>query len=56
MKEKKKTEEMLAKLATSKFRSSFHLRKQEKEYAKEKGYLTIRQHAYDFIRKTFSSS
>jgi len=49
-------EEMLTRFDHSKFRSSFHLRKEEKEYAKAKGYLKIKEHAYDLIRKAFSTS
>ena len=41
--------EMLEKLGKSKFRSSFHLNKQMKEYVLKKGINTIEKHAYDFI-------
>ena len=44
-------EEILYKLSKSKFRSSFHLNNKLKEYTKEKGIDTIRNHAYDFINK-----
>ena len=38
-------------LANSKFRSSFHLKDKDKKYVLDKGYNTIREHAYDFINK-----
>ena len=41
--------DILNKLAKSKFRSSFHLRKYMIEYIDEKGLDTIKRHAYDFI-------
>ena len=41
--------EVLYKLSKSKFRSSFKLNNKLKEYAKEKGYNKIKEHAYDFI-------
>ena len=41
--------DILDKLAKSKFRSSFHLRKYMIEYIDEKGLDTIKRHAYDFI-------
>lgn len=44
-------EEIFSKLAKSKFRSRFFLRRVEKDYAKEKGYRKIQEHAYDFIQK-----
>jgi len=43
--------EIFSQLEKSKFRTSFYLKKLEKDYAKEKGYLKIREHAYDFIGK-----
>ena len=43
-------EEALCKLSKSKFRSSFHLTKKEKEYTKEKGFETIESHARDFVK------
>ena len=42
---------MLSKLKKSRFRSSFHLSEKDKKYVKEKGLLTIRQHAIDFLNK-----
>lgn len=38
-------------LSKSKFRSSFHLSKKDKEYVMDKGLDKIREHAYDFIKK-----
>lgn len=38
-------------LSKSKFRSSFHLNKQMKDYVQKNGILKIRSHAYDFINK-----
>ena len=43
--------EALARLKRSKFRSSFHLKKQDREYIAEKGMDTIRRHAEDFVRE-----
>ena len=37
-------------LSKSKFRSSFYLRKKEKEYIDKNGMEKIKEHAYDFIR------
>ena len=45
------TETILNKLSKSKFRSSFHLNNKMKQYTKEKGLDTIKEHAYDFINK-----
>ncbi len=41
----------LLKLESSKFRSSFHLRKKELDYVREKGLDTIKEHATDIIKK-----
>lgn len=43
-------DEALEKLNHSKFRSSFHLRKYQKEYINEKGMDVIETHARDFVR------
>ena len=43
--------DILFRLSKSKFRSNFHLNKKMKEYVHEKGFDTIRSHAYDFINK-----
>lgn len=43
------TEDILDRLAKSKFRSSFRLSKKYRDYAAEKGAETIRRHAEDFI-------
>ncbi len=42
-------------LKKSKFRSSFHLRKKEKEYVKEKGIEEIEKHAYKIINERLKS-
>jgi len=42
---------ILNKLSKSKFRSSFHLRKNMIDYINDKGLVTIEKHAYDFIKK-----
>ncbi|MBQ1212279.1 MAG: DUF4186 domain-containing protein [Clostridia bacterium] len=42
--------EALEKLGRSKFRSSFHLRKRELAYVREKGLEEIKKHAADIIR------
>ena len=44
-------EEIFSKLAKSKFRSRFFIRRLEKDNAQEKGYRKIQEHAYDFIQK-----
>ncbi|SDW11464.1 protein of unknown function [Kandleria vitulina] len=49
--EKLITKEKLEALSHSKFRSQFHLNRNMKNYAKEKGSELISQHAYDFINK-----
>ena len=41
----------LARLKKSKFRASFHLKKDDIDYIKEKGWETIQSHCYDFIAK-----
>lgn len=43
--------DILESLSKSKFRSSFHLNNKMKEYVKEKGIDTIKEHAYDFINR-----
>lgn len=42
---------LFQRLAQSKFRSSFTLRKKERDYLRQKGWKVINQHAYDFIEK-----
>ena len=37
-------------LSKSKFRSSFYLRKKEKDYISKNGMEKVKDHAYDFIR------
>ena len=49
-------EEILYKLSKSKFRSSFKLNKQLKDYTNEKGIEKIKDHAYDFINKRLKPS
>ena len=44
------TSEILTKLSYSKFRSSFHLTKKEREYMETKGMDVMRSHAEDFVR------
>ena len=44
-------DDLFLKLSKSKFRSSFHLNKDMKEYVRKKGLDVIRNHAYDFINK-----
>lgn len=44
-------DEALDKLQQSKFRSSFHLTKKDKQYVNEKGRDTIKQHARDFVKQ-----
>ena len=43
-------EQTLERLGKSKFRSSFHLTKKEREYTKEKGLEVIESDARDFIK------
>ena len=42
--------DIFARLAKSKFRSSFHLKPRDIEYIERVGMAKIRSHAYDFIR------
>ncbi len=42
-------EEALRRLSKSKFRSSFHLSKKDREYISEKGLPTVREHARAFV-------
>ncbi len=44
----------LKELSTSKFRSSFHLRKYMIEYINEKGMDTVKKHTVDFIEQKLS--
>lgn len=44
-------EDMLYRLSKSKFRSSFKLKTKDIDYINEKGFDTIKSHAYDFISK-----
>ncbi|MDO4497468.1 MAG: DUF4186 domain-containing protein [Bacteroidales bacterium] len=42
---------LFERLSKSDFRSRFHLSKKDKEYIAEKGLVTIRKHAQDFVAK-----
>lgn len=44
-------DDLFERLSHSKFRSSFHLNSKDREYIVQKGMLTIRKHAVDFIAK-----
>ena len=48
--------QLFERLDNSKFRSGFHLKKKDREYVREKGLETIRQHAMDFIAKREASA
>lgn len=48
--------DILERLSKSKFRSSFHLKKQDIEYIDKIGLNKIKEHAYDFINKRLSPS
>ncbi len=48
--------DILERLSKSKFRSSFHLKKQDIEYIDKVGLNKIKEHAYDFINKRLSPS
>ncbi len=43
-------DEIFARLARSKFRSSFHLKLRDVAYIERVGMAKIRSHAYDFVR------
>lgn len=49
-------DDKLDSLKHSKFRSSFHLRKRELNYLKDKGYEVIESHARDFIKNKLASA
>ena len=42
--------EALSRLQKSAFRAKFHLKEKDKEYVREKGMDTIRNHAEEFVR------
>ena len=44
-------DDLLEKLAKSKFRGRFHLKEKDKLYVGEKGIYKVREHAYDFVKK-----
>lgn len=52
----KNIEECLNKLSASKFRASFHLKKDDKLYYEKKGKDVIRSHAIDFVVQRLSPS
>ena len=43
--------QMLVRLSRSNFRSRFHLKVQDKQYIREKGWNTVADHAADFVSK-----
>lgn len=47
-------DQALDKLERSKFRSSFHLDRKDRDYISEKGMDVIRSHAADFVRERLS--
>lgn len=48
--------DILKRIRTSKFRSGFHLKKNDFDYIQKQGMDTIQNHAYDFIEKRLSPS
>ena len=44
-------DEALVKLQKSAFRAKFHLTEKDKQYVKNKGMDTVREHAADFVRQ-----
>ena len=52
----RKIDDILGRLAKSKFRSSFHLKEKDLIYIKEKGLDKIREHANEFINKRIKPS
>ena len=47
---------ILENLSKSKFRNSFKLKQKDIDYLKEKGFIKIKEHAYDFISKRLAPS
>ena len=43
-------------LEKSKFRSGFHLKEKDINYIDKRGFIKIKEHAYDFIRKNIASA
>mgnify|MGYP000807679288 CR=1 FL=1 len=43
--------QMLVRLSRSNFRSRFHLKAQDKQYIRDKGWNTVADHAADFVSK-----
>lgn len=48
-------EEVLNKLSTSKFRSSFKLKEKEFKYIEKSGIDTLKEHAYFFVKQRLAS-
>lgn len=48
-------EEVLNKLSTSKFRSSFKLKEKEFKYIEKSGIDTLKEHAYFFVKQKLAS-
>ena len=48
--------QMLVRLSRSNFRSRFHLKAQDKQYIREKGWNTVADHAADFVSKRLASA
>ena len=44
-------DEALVKLQKSAFRAKFHLTEKDRQYVKDKGMDTVREHATDFVRQ-----
>ena len=44
-------DEALVKLQKSAFRAKFHLTEKDKQYVKDKGMNTVREHAADFVKQ-----
>lgn len=47
---------LFIRISKSKFRSSFHLTKKDKDYILDKGLDKIKSHAYDFVNKRLKPS
>jgi hypothetical protein len=47
---------LFIRISKSKFRSSFHLTKKDKDYILDKGLDKIKSHAYDFVNKRLRPS
>ena len=49
-------DELFVRLEKSKFRSRFKLDEKDRTYVEEKDFETVKNHAYDFIRKRLAPS